>query len=237
MEKITVQAQERQEVGKGPNRRLRTQGKIPAVLYGQGLETVSLSVDLRDVDQILCSETGHNTIFKLEIGKNSTDVLIRDYQLDPVKGVLLHADFQAVALDKKMTFAVPVQAVGTASGVTAGGVLDIALREIELECFPTDVPDHIPVDVTKLEIGDSVRVESLQLDLTRITVLSDPDLVILSVVPPHVEEEPEIIPEEEELEEPELIKKGQAEEEEGERPEAAEKAKKEKEEEAEQEKE
>jgi large subunit ribosomal protein L25 len=212
MASITVQAEERQEVGKGPNRRLRTQGKIPAVLYGQGLETLSVSVESREVDQILCSETGHNTIFKLQVGSNSTDVLIRDYQLDPVKGTLLHADFQAVALDKKMTFAVPVQTTGTASGVTAGGVLDIALREIELECFPSDVPDHVPVDVTELEIGDSVRVEALQIDLSKISVLSDPDLVILSVVPPHVEEEPEVIPEEEELEEPELIKKGKAEE-------------------------
>lgn len=217
MAKITVQAEERQEVGKGANRRLRTQGKIPAVLYGQGLEAQSVSVDSRDVDHILCSETGHNTIFKLQVGNNSTDVLIRDYQLDPVEGSLLHADFQAVALDKKMAFAVPVQAVGTASGVTAGGMLDIVLREIELECFPTDVPDHIPVDVTQLEIGDSVRVEALQIDLSKISVLSDPDLVILSVVPPHVEEEPEVIPEEEELEEPELIKKGKAEEEEEEK--------------------
>ncbi len=215
MAEITVQAEERQEVGKGPNRRLSTQGKIPAVLYGQGLETLSVSVNTGDVDQILCSETGHNTIFKLQVGSNSTDVLIRDFQLDPVKGTLLHADFQVVALDKKMTFAVPVQTMGTASGVTAGGTLDIVLREIELECFPSDVPDHIPVDVTELEIGDSVRVEALQIDLSKISVLSSPDLVILSIVPPQVEEEPEVIEEEEEeLEEPELIKKGKAEEEE-----------------------
>ena len=231
MATITVQAEERQGIGKGPNRRLRTQGKIPAVLYGQGLATLSLSVELRDVDQILCSETGHNTIFKLQVGSNSTDVLIRDYQLDPVKGTLLHADFQAVALDKKMTFAVPVQTVGTASGVIAGGVLDIALREIELECFPSDVPDHIPVDVAELEIGDSVRVETLQIDPSKISVLSDPNLVILSVVPPHVEEEPEVVLEEEELEEPELIKKGKDEEEEEEGKEG-EKVEKEKEEEA-----
>ena len=92
--------------------------------------------------------------------------------------------------------------------------MDIVLREIELECFPSDVPDHIPVDITELEIGDTVRVEALQIDLSKISLLSDPDLVILSIVPPHVEEEPEVIPEEEELEEPELIKKGKGEEEE-----------------------
>lgn len=214
MAQLTVQAEERQETGKGANRRLRLQGKLPAVIYGQGLETLSVSVNAQDVDLILHSEAGHNTIFQLQVSGKLTDVLIKDYQLDPVKGSLLHADFQAVALDQKMTFAVPVQIVGTAEGVIAGGVLDQVLREIEVECLPTEVPDHIPLDVTELEIGDSVRVEALQLDSPKLSLLSAPDLVILSVVPPHVEEEVEEIVEEEELEEPELIKKGKAEEEE-----------------------
>ncbi len=226
MAQLTVQAEERQETGKGANRRLRTQGKIPAVVYGQGLETLSVSVNAQDVDLILHSEAGHNTIFQLQVSGTFTDVLIKDYQLDPVKGSLLHADFQAVALDQKMTFAVPVQVVGTAQGVIAGGVLDQVLREIEVECLPTEVPDHIPLDVTELEIGDSLRVEVLQLDSTKISLLSDPALVILSIVPPHVEEEVEEIVEEEELEEPELIKKGKAEEEEKEEKEGKEQAEK-----------
>ncbi|MCZ6768107.1 MAG: 50S ribosomal protein L25 [Acidobacteria bacterium] len=214
MAQFTVQAEERQKTGKGANRRLRMQGKLPAVVYGQGLETLSVSVNAQDVDLILHSEAGHNTIFQLQVSGKLTDVLIKAYQLDPVKGSLLHADFQAVALDQKMTFAVPVQVVGTAQGVIAGGVLDQVLREIEVECLPTEVPDHIPLDVTELEIGDSVRVGALQLDNSKISLLSAPDLVILSIVPPHVEEEVEEIVEEEELEEPELIKKGKAEEEE-----------------------
>lgn len=214
MAQLTVQAEERQETGKGANRRLRMQGKLPAVIYGQGLETLSVSVNAQDVDLILHSEAGHNTIFQLQVSGKLTTVLIKDYQLDPVKGSLLHADFQAVALDQKMTFAVPIQIVGTAEGVIAGGVLDQVLREIEVECLPTEVPDHIPLDVTELEIGDSVRVEALQLDSPKLRLLSAPDLVILSVVPPHVEEVVEEIVEEEELEEPELIKKGKAEEEE-----------------------
>ena len=226
MAQLTVQAEERQETGKGANRRLRLQGKLPAVIYGQGLETLSVSVNAQDVDLILHSEAGHNTIFQLQVSGKLTDVLIKDYQLDPVKGSLLHADFQAVALDQKMTFAVPVQIVGTAEGVIAGGVLDQVLREIEVECLPTEVPDHIPLDVTELEIGDSVRVEALQLDSPKLSLLSAPDLVILSVVPPHVEEEVEEIVEEEELEEPELIKKGKAEEEEKEEEEGKEQAEK-----------
>ncbi len=226
MAQFTVQAEERQKTGKGANRRLRMQGRLPAVVYGQGLETLSVSVNAQDVDLILHSEAGHNTIFQLQVSGKLTDVLIKDYQLDPVKGSLLHADFQAVALDQKMTFAVPVQVVGTAQGVIAGGVLDQVLREIEVECLPTEVPDHIPLDVTELEIGDSVRVEALQIDSPKISLLSAPDLVILSVVPPHVEEEVEEIVEEEELEEPELIKKGKAEEEEKEEEEGTEQAEK-----------
>ncbi|MCZ6485903.1 MAG: 50S ribosomal protein L25 [Acidobacteria bacterium] len=227
MAQFTVQAEERQKTGKGANRRLRMQGKLPAVVYGQGLETLSVSVNAQDVDLILHSEAGHNTIFQLQVSGKLTDVLIKAYQLDPVKGSLLHADFQAVALDQKMTFAVPVQVVGTAQGVIAGGVLDQVLREIEVECLPTEVPDHIPLDVTELEIGDSVRVGALQLDNSKISLLSAPDLVILSIVPPHVEEEVEEIVEEEELEEPELIKKGKAEEEEKEKEEKEQAEKKE----------
>jgi len=227
MAQLTVQAEERQKTGKGANRRLRMQGKLPAVVYGQGLETLAVSVNAQDVDLILHSEAGHNTIFQLQVSGKLTDVLIKDYQLDPVKGSLLHADFQAVALDQKMTFAVPVQVEGTAQGVIAGGVLDQVLREIEVECLPTEVPDHIPLDVTELEIGDSVRVEALQLDSPKISLLSAPDLVILSIVPPQVEEEVEEIVEEEELEEPELIKKGKAEEEEKEEGEKGEAGKKE----------
>lgn len=227
MAQFTVQAEERQKTGKGENRRLRMQGKLPAVVYGQGLETLSVSVNAQDVDLILHSEAGHNTIFQLQVSGKLTDVLIKAYQLDPVKGSLLHADFQAVALDQKMTFAVPVQVVGTAQGVIAGGVLDQVLREIEVECLPTEVPDHIPLDVTELEIGDSVRVGALQLDNSKIILLSAPDLVILSIVPPHVEEEVEEIVEEEELEEPELIKKGKAEEEEKEKEEKEQAEKKE----------
>ena len=221
MAQITVQAEAREQVGKGANRRLRAQGRLPAVLYGHGIESLAVSVEIRDVDQVLRSETGHNTIFKLHLGENSNDVLIKDYQLDPIKGTLVHADFLTVSMDEKITFAVPVQVEGTAEGVKAGGVLDLVLREIEMECFPADLPDHIPIDVSDLEIGDSIRVEALNIGTTKINLLSDPSLVVLSVVPPHVEKEPEEVElEEEELlegeeaEEPEVIKKGKEAEEE-----------------------
>ena len=150
---------------------------------------------------------------------NSKDVLIRDYQVDPVKEDFLHADFQTVIMDQLMTFQVPVEAVGTAEGVRLyGGVLDTVLREIELECLPTDLPDNIRVDVDQLGVGDSLRVRDVEFDESKIQILSDPEQVVFNVIPPVAEEEEE----EEEVEEaaveeegePEVIKKGKAEEDE-----------------------
>jgi large subunit ribosomal protein L25 len=203
MAEIVVSAEKRRELGKNANRRIRSLGKIPAVVYGRGVEATAISVDPRDVHRILHSETGHNTIFKLRVDSDATDVLIKDYQLDPVRDSLLHADFQVISMDRKMTFEVPIQAVGTASGVKTGGILDTVLREIQVECLPGDVPDHIRVDVTELDIGDSVRVAELQVETSRVNMISEPDLVVLTVVAPHVEAEPEV--EEEEVAEPELV--------------------------------
>ncbi|MEE8349086.1 MAG: 50S ribosomal protein L25 [Acidobacteriota bacterium] len=215
MAQIIVKAEEREQLGKCANRRLRAKGKLPSVIYGREVEALPLSVEMKDVDQILRSESGHNTIFKLTWGKSSNDVLIKDYQLDPLHGTLLHADFLTISMDEKMTFAVPVHVEGTAVGVTSGGVLDLILREVDLECFPADLPDHLTLDVTDLDIGDSIRVKALTVDLSKVSVLSDPELVVLIVVPPHVEKEPEedALEVETDLEaegtaEPEVIKKG-----------------------------
>ena len=206
MAEIVVEAIERNDSGKNSNRRLRAQGMIPAVVYGQKTDSLPLRVNPDDLDRILHSETGRNTIFKLSVGKTSKDVLIKDYQLDPIGGGLLHADFQVVAMDQTMTFAVPVQPVGKSVGVTAGGVLDLVLREIEVECLPTEVPEHINVEIDELDVGDSLRVKDLKIESSKVVILSNADLVVLTVVPPHVEEE--VVEEIEELEEgaePELI--------------------------------
>ncbi len=210
MKDLVIQAEQRDMLGKNANRRLRTTGKIPAVVYGHGFEAVSVAVDPKDIHRILHSESGHNTIFKLQLPDVTKDVLIRDYQLDPVKGHLLHADFQTVAMDEVMVFEVPIEAVGNSIGVKNGGILDIVLREIELECLPSDVPDSLEVDVTALDIGDVIRVEDLKFDSTKITLLSEPDLVVLNIASPAVEEEEE--PVEEVVAEPEVIKKGKVEE-------------------------
>lgn len=212
MGKFVVLADRREQFGKNSNRRLRAQGQIPAVMYGHAMESVEVSVNPKDLDRILHSETGRNTIFALEVGGESQDVLIKDYQLDPIKGYLLHADFQAVAMDEQMVFEVPVQVVGTAKGVVEGGILDTVMRGIQLECLPGNVPDNILVEVSELEIGDSIRVGDLDIDTSQLSILSEPDLVVITVGAPRVEEEPEIEEELEEGEEPELIGEDQSEE-------------------------
>ena len=197
----------REERGKNANRRLRATGQIPAIVYGRAIDPISVAIDPREVFSILHSESGRNTVFKLKINEKQMDVLIRELQVDPIRGHLLHADFQTIAMDKKRVFKVPIDPVGEAEGVKAGGILDIVVREIEVECLPTDVPDHISVDISDVEVGQAIRVRNLEITAERIEVLSDQSLVLLTVVPPKVEVEPE--PEEEEEAEEAVLEEGE----------------------------
>lgn len=210
MSPLVVEAIERSEFGKNASRRLRVRGMIPGVVYGHGSGTVNIAVDPKRLLEILTSETGRNSIFKLQVAGRADDVLVREYQLHPLKGTLIHADFQRIAMDEVMEFDVPVEMVGNAPGVKAGGVLDLVLRELTLECMPGDVPDHIQVDVSAMEIGDAVRVSDLKVDSSKIKVLDDPHLVVLTLVPPRVEEEP--VAAAEQPAEPEVIRRGKVEE-------------------------
>ncbi len=143
-------------------RRVRVEGKIPAVVYGAG-ESVAVTVDPRVVTKILHSESGHNTIFDLNVeGATLVKAMIVDWQHEPIKGKLLHIDFKRIAMDKAMRVSVPVQLTGTPIGVkTAGGVLDQILREVEIECLPADIPDHIDVDVSNLEMYGAIHISDL----------------------------------------------------------------------------
>ena len=209
---LTVESQIRQEFGKNANRRLRAAGRVPGIVYGRNMEPVAVSVDPKDLDRILFSDTGHNTIFTLKYQDQERNVLIRAHQRDPVGEEFLHADFMAVSMDRTMIFDVPVEIVGTAAGVKMyGGILDIVVREIHLECLPGNLPDHIRVDVTDLEIGDSIRVEQLDVDTDNVTILSDPDLTILTIAAPSVEAEAEETLLEDETAEPEIAGEGQLE--------------------------
>jgi large subunit ribosomal protein L25 len=212
---LTVEADPREDFGKNASRRLRHGGRIPAVVYGAGGPAIPVTVDPRKIADILHSEAGHNAIFTLEIrGKAPARVMLRDWQVDPVLGSLLHVDMVRVALDAKLKVKVPVHVTGEAKGVkTQGGIFEFLLREVEVECLPDDIPDHLVVDVTELLIGKTLRVADLPVS-DKIKVLTDATRAVAHVVILKVEEEkPAEVVEVAAPGEPEVIRKGKAEEE------------------------
>jgi len=184
-------ATKRETRGKNEARRLRVSGHIPAVVYGgTAKESVSVSVDPKKLLQILYSDSGVNTLIDLELaGGDSSQVLVKDFQLDPVSTELLHVDFYRLAMDKAITVLVPVTLIGEAIGVKQeGGLLDFVNREIQIECMPTEIPETVKVDVGELSIGDGVRVR----DVVEGVVwkpISELDTLLVHVTAPKVEEE------------------------------------------------
>jgi len=157
-----LEAQPRTPGNKNAARRVRRDGKVPAVVYGAGKDALSVSVDPRQVKSILHSKTGHNTIFDLTLDGEKTKAMIVDWQYEPIKGALLHIDLKRIAMDKKLVVAVPIILKGEAAGVkTEGGILEQMLREVELECLPGDIPASIEADVSELVFGKVIRVEDL----------------------------------------------------------------------------
>ncbi len=223
MAQIVIQTESRKPGGKNVNRRLRGAGKIPAVLYGQGTKPLPLTVDPAIVKEVLYSDSGRNTIFAVTVdGGAQANAMVKDYQLDPVRGNLIHADFMQIAMDRTLELTVPVEIIGESEGVKLGGLMDIVTREIEIECLPGDIPESIKVDITGLKINDNIRVKSLPAD-PKLKILTDPDVVIVTIVPPLKEEVPVEAPAE--VAEPEVIKKGKTDEEGAEEAEKPEKGK------------
>jgi len=216
---ITVEASVRETRGKNEARRLRQKGFVPAVLYGEGKDAIPLTVSSRQITQILHSATGHNTIFRVAVGAANEPVMLVDWQFDPLHGDLLHTDLKRIDLDRPIRVRVPVATHGDAKGVkTQGGLLEVVTREVEVECLPADIPDHIVVDVGELMLGQAARVKDLPVG-ERYRFVADPDKVVVHVVALRPEEEPKAA---EAVEgeavaaapaEPEVIKKGKKEEE------------------------
>ncbi len=204
-----IAAQARTAGGKNANKRLRKSGMIPAVIYGRGKKSIAVSVNPNEVRAILHSETGRNTIFAVSVdGSEQNNAMVKDYQLDPVQGNLIHADFLEIAMDRVLVLTVNVELVGEAEGVKIdGGIMDFVTRSIQVECLPSDIPESIKVDVSHLKINDYIRVRNLQTD-AKVKILSDPEVVIVTIVPPIKEEVPVEAPVE--AAEPEVIKKGKA---------------------------
>lgn len=217
----TLVAERRETFGRNEAIRLRARGRIPAVLYGGGVaQAESLAVDPKELSRLLHSRSGVNTLIALKVdGTDETRVLVKEYQLDPVSHKLLHADFYRIAMDKPIEVTVQIHLAGEAKGVKAqGGVVDFVHRELDIECLPGDIPESITVDVTELMINDGVRVRDLDSG-GRWTPVSEPDMLIVHVVAPRIEAEPEpteavaAVPAA--PAEPEVIKKGKADEAEG----------------------
>jgi large subunit ribosomal protein L25 len=161
----TVEAKVRnndEDRSKNVAKRIRRAGEIPAVVYGASKASVAITLDPKKIERILHSETGHNTIFDLQVGSEKTKAMIVDWQYEPIKGRLLHIDLKRIAMDKALKVKVPVSLTGTAEGVkTQGGILEQMLREVEIECLPDDIPSHIDLDVTNLVFGQVLRVSDL----------------------------------------------------------------------------
>ena len=186
-------ATKRETRGKNEARRMRVAGHIPAVVYGgSAKESVPVSVDSKKTLKILHSDSGVNTLIDLELaGGDSGQVLVKDFQLDPVSSELLHVDFYRLAMDKVITVTVPVTLIGEAMGVKQqGGLLDFVNREIQIECMPSEIPENVKVDVQELSIGDGVRVRDVVEGVTW-KPISELDTLLVHVTPPMVEEEPE----------------------------------------------
>jgi large subunit ribosomal protein L25 len=211
----TVAADPREDFGKNAARRMRRSGRIPAVVYGGGGPAIPVTLDPREITRILHSELGHNAIFTLEIrGKAPARVMIRDWQTEPVHGDLIHVDLVRIARDARLKLKVPIHITGEAKGVKVqGGIFEFALREVEVECLPDDIPEHLSVDVTELTIGRNLRVSDLPVG-PRVEVVTDPARVVAHVLALRVEEEKPVVEVVEAAPtEPEVIRRGKAEEE------------------------
>ncbi|HEY1903384.1 MAG TPA: 50S ribosomal protein L25 [Terracidiphilus sp.] len=183
MPEVVVAKPREGKFNKNAARRVRVAGKIPAVLYGSGHTPVAIEVDPKQISRILFSETGHNTIFDVEIGgKSAAKAMIVDWQREPIKDQLIHIDLKRIALDKALRVKVRVKLLGVPVGVkTAGGILDQVLREVEIQCLPADIPSHIDVDVTGLEMHGVLRVSDLP-HSDKIEFLNAEDATVAHVV-------------------------------------------------------
>lgn len=186
MELIKLKANTRTDTGKGPGRALRREGKIPAVLYGQGRQPVMLSVDIVELETILRENKGAQVILNLAVqdgDKKSRTAMLKELQTHPLSRKYLHADFYEVDMARKIRVNVPVVATGTSQGVEMGGMLQVIRRELEVECLPTDIPEAIEIDITELNIGDSIHVDEIPLE-GDVEIPAEVNFTVLTILSP-----------------------------------------------------
>ncbi len=191
MAKVELKVKIRHRAGKGGARQTRREGSFPAVLYGEGEEVRVLSVDSKEFYPVIRTAAGENVILDLKIeGREDGEciAIVKEIQYHPVRRDILHVDFQHISMTKKIVVRVPVEINGEAVGVTTkGGILEVIHREIEVECLPADIPEALALDVTELDVGDSLQVKDLRVE--NATIVSDPDETVVTIVAPSVIEE------------------------------------------------
>jgi large subunit ribosomal protein L25 len=185
-----LKAEIREGVGKEKASKLRLKGLIPAIFYGPRTQTIPLVIDSKELAKALQTEAGENVLIDLDILKGAQSdrkvVMVKDIQVDPLKRVTLHTDFYEVAMDEMVTVEVPVHLVGKPEGTKVGGILEQVRRVIQVQCLPGDIPKSIDIDVSALNIGDSIHVQEISVEKAKI--ISETNFTIATVVPPAVEE-------------------------------------------------
>jgi large subunit ribosomal protein L25 len=208
---VKLNAEPRESVGKGAARKVRAAGRVPAVLYGPDLDSRRLSVDARELWHALHTDSGTNVLINLGLDGENFLTMPREVQRDIVRGTLLHVDFLRIRRDVAIEVHVPLHLAGESPGVREGGVVEHHLWELHVECLPTQVPEAIEADISRLAIGDALHVSDLRVP-QHLTVLTPPEEVIVSVVPPPIlkVEEEAAPPEEEAAEEVPEAAEGEA---------------------------
>ncbi|MFH1846552.1 MAG: 50S ribosomal protein L25 [Candidatus Omnitrophota bacterium] len=218
MEKILLKAIEREGRGKGACKHLREKGQIPAVIYKAGKKAEAIQVDSKELWRAVHTEAGSNAIITMDIASGNgkhhkKTVIVQETQRDPVKDHVIHVDFHEISLTEKLKVRVPISLKGEALGVKEdGGILTQVIWELEVECLPTAIPEHLDINVSGMKVGDAVHAKEVTLPAD-VTVAGDPEQVVLTISMPQEEGEEEKAEIEEGTEEPEVIKKGKKEEE------------------------
>lgn len=193
METVLVQAQMRNEQTKGFNSRVRREGFVPGVLYGKEVENTSVLVPEKEIEKII-AKSGENAFARISLHKDNGhqeyNVILKEVQRHPFKGTLVHLDFYQVSMSEKLNTVVPVSLVGESIGAAEGGIVQQQLREISVRCLPGDIPGSIEVDITNLQIGDSITAADVQIS-DKVEIVEDPNTVVVSVSAPRAEEEAE----------------------------------------------
>lgn len=181
----------KRETGKKAAKLVRSENKIPSIFYGRGMESVPLEVDYADFYHYYKESLGHQSFIFLQIGKKEHQCLVRDMQIDPVTRAIVHLDFQEVTAGHSLDVEIPVVTIGDAPGIKEGGMLDAGIRDLQIRCMPKDLPDVIEIDVSELQIGDSIHIEDIQEKYPDVEFLQPSNTTLVSILAPKMEVEAE----------------------------------------------